>query len=104
MSLGTLLGIYPLGYLISSIYTELDFFNHLDMARIRIIIPQPGPTTQEQLLELIQTHPKGLTLKEMQQSLNRSISMLQCCLKILQAQHQITSKCEGMQRIYTSSK
>ena len=48
-----------------------------------IITPTPEPTTTELVLELIHNHPQGLTIGELQQQLNRPVSMLQICLRDL---------------------
>ncbi len=49
-------------------------------------------TTTDRLLELIRIHPDGLTIKELADTLNRPVSMLQICLKILIVSHQVTVK------------
>jgi DNA-binding transcriptional regulator YiaG len=49
-------------------------------------------TTTDRLLESIRSHPDGLTIKELADSLNRPVSMLQICLKILTASHKVTVK------------
>jgi ribosome-binding protein aMBF1 (putative translation factor) len=41
---------------------------------------------------LICTHPDGLTIKELADTLNRPVSMLQICLKILTANQKVTVK------------
>lgn len=48
-----------------------------------IIRPTPGPTTTQQIQELIITHPQGITVKKLSDRLNRPISMVQYCLKYL---------------------
>ncbi len=67
---------------------------------IRILTPTPGKTTTEQILELIQNNPQGLTIGELQQQLNRPVSMLQICLKDLMADKLIKKRKRGMQLIY----
>ena len=67
---------------------------------IRILIPTPGKTTTERILELIQNNPQGLTIGELQQELNRPVSMLQICLKGLMADKLINKRKQGMQLIY----
>jgi DNA-binding transcriptional regulator YiaG len=41
----------------------------------------PSATTIDRLLDLIQHHPDGLTIKQLADALNRPISMVQICLK-----------------------
>ncbi|MEA5511141.1 helix-turn-helix domain-containing protein [Crocosphaera sp. UHCC 0190] len=48
-----------------------------------IIAPKPGPTTSDRILELILTHPHGITVKGLSDRLNRPVSMIQHCLKDL---------------------
>ena len=69
---------------------------------IQIISATPGPATTEILLDLICSHPEGLTLKELSQKLNRPISMLQICLKSLMADKKVYVRLNnnGTQRIY----
>lgn len=43
----------------------------------------PGLTTTDRLLESIQHHPEGLTIRQLADRLNRPISMIQICLKNL---------------------
>ena len=72
------------------------------MATIQIINPTPGPTTTEKLLEVLQNHPGGSTIREMQSILNRPASMLQICLKPLISSGQVYVRLNstGMQRVY----
>ena len=72
------------------------------MATIQIINPSPGPTTTEKLLEILQNHPEGSTIREIQSILNRPVSMLQICLKPLISSGQVYVKLNGsgMQRVY----
>ncbi len=62
------------------------------MAIIEITPHFPSPTTTDRLLELIHHHPDGLTIKELADTLNRPISMLQICLKILTANRKVAIK------------
>lgn len=62
------------------------------MAIIEIPPDFSSSTTTERLLELICTHPDGLTIKELADTLNRPVSMLQICLKILTASRKVTVK------------
>ena len=48
-----------------------------------IISATPGLTTKERILELILTHPEGITAKTLSDRLNRPISMINYCLKDL---------------------
>ncbi len=59
------------------------------MAIIEITPDFPSSTTTDRLLELIHSHPDGLTIKELADTLNRPISMLQICLKILTASRKV---------------
>jgi DNA-binding transcriptional regulator YiaG len=49
----------------------------------------PSLTTTDRLLESIRNHPEGLTIKQLADRLNRPISMLQICLKILIASQKV---------------
>ncbi len=69
---------------------------------IRILTPTPGKTTTERIIELIQNNPHGLTIGELQQELNRPVSMLQICLKGLIADKLIKKRKQGMQLVYYS--
>ncbi len=71
---------------------------------IRILIPTPGKTTTERVLEHIQLHTQGMTIGELQQQLNRPVSMLQICLKGLIADKLIKKRKQGMQFIYYPAK
>jgi DNA-binding transcriptional regulator YiaG len=46
-------------------------------------------TTTDRLLETIDLHPEGITIKELADTLNRPISMLHICLKILIASKKV---------------
>jgi DNA-binding transcriptional regulator YiaG len=52
------------------------------LAIVEITPDFSNPTTTDRLLELIRNHPDGLTIKELADTLNRPISMIQICLKI----------------------
>jgi DNA-binding transcriptional regulator YiaG len=62
------------------------------LAIIEITPHFPSPTTTDRLLELIHSHPDGLTVKALADSLNRPVSMIQICLKILTASRKVTVK------------
>jgi DNA-binding transcriptional regulator YiaG len=49
-------------------------------------------TTTDRLLESIADRPEGITIKELADTLNRPISMLQICLKILIASQKVAIK------------
>ena len=72
------------------------------MAVIRIISATPGPNTTDRVLELVQSHPQGITIKDMQSKINRPVSMLQTCLKsLISSRHIYVRKHQnGMQRVY----
>jgi DNA-binding transcriptional regulator YiaG len=53
------------------------------LAIIEITPDSPTLTTTDRLLESIRNSPNGLTIKELSDTLNRPVSMLQICLKIL---------------------
>ncbi|WP_310429128.1 helix-turn-helix transcriptional regulator [Chamaesiphon sp. VAR_48_metabat_135_sub] len=59
------------------------------MAIIEITPNFPGSTTTDRLLETIENYPNGLTIKELANILNRPISMIQICLKILIASRKV---------------
>jgi DNA-binding transcriptional regulator YiaG len=76
------------------------------LAIIEITPDLPNPTTTDRLLELIYSHPDGLTIKELADTLNRPISMLQICLKILIASRKVAvrQRCSGqnLSKVYIS--
>jgi DNA-binding transcriptional regulator YiaG len=59
------------------------------LAIIEIIPNFPSSTTTDRLLETIDNYPNGLTIKELADILNRPISMIQICLKILIASQKV---------------
>jgi DNA-binding transcriptional regulator YiaG len=63
-------------------------------------------TTADRLLELICDRPDGLTIKELADRLNRPISMLQICLKILIASRKVAVRQQNngqqLARVYIS--
>lgn len=65
-----------------------------------IIKATPGLTTNEKILELLKNHPDGLTVKQLSDQLNRPISMIQTCLKLLVACKKIKSKKIEMIKYY----
>ncbi len=62
------------------------------MTTIKIISATPGPTTTEQILELIKSQATGMTIKEISSQINRPVSMLQVYLKQLVSSKQIYAK------------
>lgn len=62
------------------------------MVTIKIIQASPGLSTTELILESIRNHPEGMTISELSQILNRPVSMLQICLKILIATKQVHAR------------
>ncbi|NES73177.1 MAG: winged helix-turn-helix domain-containing protein [Okeania sp. SIO2D1] len=73
---------------------------------IVIIRPQRGPTTTEQLLQLICNCPQGITIAQLRYKLNRPISMLQICLRQLISAKKVYCQLSQnkMQRIYYPQK
>jgi hypothetical protein len=67
---------------------------------IQILIPQPGPTTGEMLLDLLQHYPDGASIGELSYRLNRPVSMLQIVLKLLGSEKKVRAQRRGMQRVY----
>ena len=59
------------------------------MAIVEITPDFSSLTTTDRLLESIRDRPEGITIKELADKLNRPISMLQICLKILIASHKV---------------
>ena len=57
-----------------------------------IISPTPGLTTSQRILEVVLTHPQGITVKGLSDRLNRPISMIQYCLKDLKESKLIQAK------------
>ena len=62
------------------------------MTTIKIISATPGPTTTEQILELIKSQTTGMTIREISSQINRPVSMLQVYLKQLVSSKQICAK------------
>ncbi len=62
---------------------------------IRIIKGSSGPTTTEEVLQLIVASPQGITVKEMCRVLNRPVSMIQICLKALKSSRQVYAQADG---------
>lgn len=62
------------------------------MIGIKIIDATPGPTTSDLILKLIRKQTTGMTLKQICQTLNRPVSMVQVCLKTLISSKQIFAR------------
>ena len=73
------------------------------MAIVEITPDFSSLTTTDRLLESIDNHPDGLTIKELADQLNRPISMLQICLKILIASKKVAvrQQINGQQLVRT---
>ncbi|MDJ0581668.1 MAG: hypothetical protein QNJ66_16840 [Crocosphaera sp.] len=65
-----------------------------------IIKATPGLTTDEIILNLLKDYPQGLTVKELSDKINRPISMIQTCLKLLVACKKVKSKKIEMIKYY----
>lgn len=59
------------------------------MATLKLISSSGGLTTTEILLDLINQHPEGSTIKQLSQMINRPVSMINLCLKTLLSQKQV---------------
>jgi hypothetical protein len=72
------------------------------MAKIKFIQSRGGPTTAEEILQLIQENPQGLTIKSISKEMNRPVSMLNICLRNLIKDKQVKVKLSDnkMQQIY----
>ncbi len=57
-----------------------------------IIKAKPGLTTNEKILELLENNPDGLTVRQLSDQINRPISMIQTCLKLLVSCKKVVSK------------
>lgn len=62
------------------------------MAIVEITPDFSSLTTADRLLELLGDRPDGITIKELSDTLNRPISMLQICLKIAIASRKVAVK------------
>ena len=76
------------------------------MAIIEITPDLPSLTTTDRLIESIDNHPEGLTIKQLADILNRPISMLQICLKTPIASQKVTVRQykygENLVKVYIS--
>ncbi len=59
------------------------------MATIKFISSSGGRSTTEKLLEVINQNPDGSTIKQLSQSINRPVSMINIALKTLVSQKQV---------------
>ncbi|NQZ64549.1 hypothetical protein [Crocosphaera sp.] len=57
-----------------------------------IIKATPGLNTNGKILGLLEKFPDGLTVKQLSNLLNRPISMIQTCLKLLVSCQKVTVK------------
>ncbi len=57
-----------------------------------IIKAKSGLTTNEKILELLENNPDGLTVRQLSDQINRPISMIQTCLKLLVSCKKVVSK------------
>lgn len=62
------------------------------MLTLKIIKARPGKNTTQKILDLIESRPKGITVREISNQLNRPISMVQICLKTLKSLKLVTSQ------------
>jgi predicted transcriptional regulator len=62
----------------------------------------PSQTTTEKILVLLQHYEQGMTVKELSTTLNRSVSMVLRCLKLLMAEGQVYAELDanGMHLTY----
>nr|WP_071943887.1 hypothetical protein [Crocosphaera chwakensis] len=65
-----------------------------------IIKARPGLTTNQKILELLAKYPDGLTVKQLSDLLNRPISMIQSCLKLLVSGKKVTTTNQRMIQYY----
>ncbi len=57
-----------------------------------IIKAKSGLTTNEKILELLENNPDGLTVRQLSDQINRPISLIQTCLKLLVSCKKVVSK------------
>jgi predicted transcriptional regulator len=67
---------------------------------IKIISPRKGLNTSEQIFEIIQVYPQGITVQELSDRLNRPVSMLNLCLKSLVASKRVLARKNHNQWVY----
>ncbi|WP_310482697.1 helix-turn-helix transcriptional regulator [Chamaesiphon sp. VAR_48_metabat_403] len=72
------------------------------MAIVEITPDFSSLTTTDRLLASIRDRPDGITVKELADKLNRPISMLQICLKILIASRKVAIKRQNAVTVYVS--
>ncbi|MGK7943517.1 MAG: winged helix-turn-helix domain-containing protein [Microcystaceae cyanobacterium] len=72
---------------------------------LKIIQATPGLTTTERIFHLIAEAPQGITVRELSERLNRPVSMVNLCLKVLIAHKEIcfTQSTKGQHPIYRLS-
>jgi len=69
------------------------------MTNLIFIEARGGLTTSETLLQVINQHPQGLTIKQLSNSINRPVSMINLCLKQLSGRKQVKIQLKGMQKL-----
>ncbi|MGI0479936.1 hypothetical protein ACN4EE_04015 [Geminocystis sp. CENA526] len=69
------------------------------MVNIIFIEARGGLTTSETLLQVINQNPQGLTLKQLSNTINRPVSMINICLKQLSSKKQVIIRLRGMQKL-----
>lgn len=62
------------------------------MATIKFITASGGLSTPETLLQIISKHPEGSTIKQLSNSLNRPVSMINLCLNNLLTEKKVKIK------------
>jgi predicted transcriptional regulator len=67
---------------------------------IKIISATKGLNTSEQIFEIMQVYPQGITVKELSDRLNRPVSMLNLCLKSLVASQKVLARKNHNQWVY----
>jgi predicted transcriptional regulator len=67
---------------------------------IKIISATKGLNTSEQIFEIMQVYPQGITVKELSDRLNRPVSMLNLCLKSLVASKKVLARKNDNQWVY----
>ncbi|MEG3437350.1 winged helix-turn-helix transcriptional regulator [Pannus brasiliensis CCIBt3594] len=67
---------------------------------IKIIRPTSGLNTSDLVLDLVRQNPRGITVKQLSDRLNRPVSMINHYLKILVASQHIRARKENNQWVY----
>jgi hypothetical protein len=69
------------------------------MSNLIFISARGGLTTGERLLQVINQYPDGCTIKHLNNSINRPVSMINLSLKALISNKRVKVKLMGMQRL-----